>query len=34
MTAFPSRMTIFWPVIACSCVARLRARRFVLIRDS
>ena len=34
MTALPSRITMCWPVSACSWVARSRARRCLLIRDS
>jgi Flavodoxin-like fold len=34
MTALPSRITMCWPVSACSWVARSWARRCLLIRDS
>jgi len=34
MTALPSRITMCWPVSACSWVARSRARRCLLMRDS
>jgi hypothetical protein len=34
MTALPSRMAMCWPVSACSWLARSRARRCLLMRDS